>query len=105
MVINIIPDDLIEMINDNNCVIIDVREKFEYDSGHIKDSILMPMYDIFKDIDPVKKYCDKNIVLVCSSGHRSYYTGKFLEENGLRNIYNLYNGVYGWEMYGYPLEI
>ncbi len=105
MVINIIPDDLIEMINDNNCVIIDVREKFEYDSGHIKNSILIPMYDIFNDTDLVKKYSDKNIVLVCSSGYRSYYTGKFLEENGLKNIYNLYNGVYGWEMYEHPLEI
>ena len=99
MVINIIPDDLIEMINNKECVIIDVREKFEYDSGHIKDSILIPMYDIFNDVDRVKKYSDKKIVLVCSSGHRSHYTGKFLEEKGLKDVYNLYNGVYGWEMY------
>ncbi|WP_276929976.1 rhodanese-like domain-containing protein, partial [Ferroplasma acidiphilum] len=67
MVINIVPDDLIEMVSSKDCVIIDVREKFEYDSGHIKDSILMPMYDIFKDVNLVKKYKDKKIVLVCSS--------------------------------------
>jgi rhodanese-related sulfurtransferase len=103
MVLNIIPDELSEMMNKNECVIIDVREQFEYESGHIDGSVLVPMYDIFNDISLIKKYKDKKIVLVCSSGHRSYYTGKFLEENGLENVYNLYNGLYGWEIEEKPL--
>lgn len=103
MVLNIIPDELLEMINNDECIIIDVREQFEYESGHIDGSVLVPMYDLFNDISPVKKYDDKKIVLVCSSGHRSYYTGKFLEENGIKKIYNLYNGLYGWEMEEKPL--
>ena len=103
MVLNIIPDELLEMMNKNECIIIDVREQFEYESGHIDGSVLVPMYDVFNDISLVKKYKDKKIVLVCSSGHRSYYTGKFLEENGIENVYNLYNGLYGWEIEEKPL--
>jgi rhodanese-related sulfurtransferase len=103
MVLNIIPDEVIEMIKNDECVIIDVREPFEYESGHIENSVLISMYDVFNNISLVKKYEDKKIVLVCSSGHRSYYTGKFLEENGMENIYNLYNGLYGWEIEDKPL--
>ncbi|MEM0140037.1 MAG: rhodanese-like domain-containing protein [Ferroplasma sp.] len=103
MVINILADELSEMINKNECVVIDVREPSEYESEHIENSLLMPMYDIFKDVNIVKKYNGKKIVLVCSSGHRSYYTGKFIEENGVENVYNLYNGIFGWEMDGKPL--
>ncbi len=98
MVLNIIPDELSEMIAKDECVVIDVREQFEYESGHIEGSVLVSMYDIFNNISLIKKYNSKKIVLVCSSGHRSYYTGKFLEENGIENIYNLYNGLYGWEI-------
>jgi Rhodanese-related sulfurtransferase len=103
MVLNIIADELMDMINKDECVIIDVREQFEYESGHIENSIPISMYDIFNDISLIKKYSDKKIVLVCSSGHRSHYTGKFLEENGLENVYNLYNGLYGWEIEEKPL--
>jgi rhodanese-related sulfurtransferase len=103
MVLNIISDELSDMIKSDECVIIDVREGFEYESGHIENSIPISMYDIFNDISLIKKYSDKKIVLVCSSGHRSYYTGKFLEENGINNIYNLYNGIYGWEIDGKSL--
>ncbi len=103
MVLNIIPDEVSDMVARDECVIIDVREPFEYEAGHIEGSILAPMYDIFNDISIVKKYEGKKIVLVCSSGHRSYYTGKFLEENGIENVYNLYNGLYGWEIEEKPL--
>lgn len=103
MVINIIADELQDMVKNNECVIIDVRETFEYESGHIEGSIAIPMYDIFNDIEQVRKYSNKKLVLVCSSGHRSYYTGKFLEENGIGNVYNLYNGLYGWEIEDKPL--
>lgn len=103
MVLNIDADEVAEMAEKNECVIIDVREQFEYESGHIENSVPIPMYDIFNNLSLVEKYRDKKIVLVCSSGHRSYYTGKFLEENGITNVYNLYNGLYGWEIEDKPL--
>ncbi len=103
MVTNIISDELSEMIDKKECVVIDVREPFEYESGHIEDSLNISMYDIFNNIDLVREYADKKIVLVCSSGHRSYYTGKFLEENQINDVFNLYNGIFGWEIDEKPL--
>ncbi|WP_175266652.1 rhodanese-like domain-containing protein [Acidiplasma cupricumulans] len=36
MVYQIIPQELNEMLNNDDAVIIDVREPFEYEYGHIK---------------------------------------------------------------------
>ncbi len=105
MVINIIPEDLGEMIErGKKPVIIDVRESFEYEIGHIKDSVLIPMYEIFNNTEKLSEFKNKDIVLVCSTGHRSFYTAKFLEEKGFKNIYNLYNGMYGWELANNEIE-
>ncbi len=105
MVVNIIPEDLEEMIErENKPVIIDVRETFEYENGHIKGSIPIPMYEIFNNTEKLKEFKNKDIVLVCASGHRSYYTAKFLEEKGFKNLYNLYNGMNGWELANNKIE-
>ncbi len=59
MVYQIIPQELNEMLNNDDAVIIDVREPFEYEYGHIKNSILIPVFDIFNNPDLLKKYENK----------------------------------------------
>ncbi|AAT43764.1 rhodanese-like domain-containing protein [Picrophilus oshimae] len=99
MVNDIYPEDLNKL---ENKVIIDVREPFEYDEMHIKDSILIPMYKIPDNIEKIKNM-NKNIVLVCASGHRSIYVASYLEQNGVKNVYNLAGGIYSLYFSGFPL--
>ncbi len=49
--------------------LIDIREQYEYDDGHIEDSINIPMGDFFEKLDKLDK--TKQTVIYCNTGNRS----------------------------------
>lgn len=73
--------------------IIDVRSPQEYREGHINGAICIPDYQIKKEINKYINNKDKNIVLYCSTGHRSQKAQKILENLGYKNVYNVYEGI------------
>ena len=74
----------------NGAVIIDVRTKDEWDSGHIETSIHIPL-DQLKDRVEYIKTLDKPVITCCKSGARS---GKAAQYLNLNNIDSLNGG--GW---------
>ena len=85
--------DLIE----DGAVIIDVRERHEFSTGHIKDAINIPL----GDIDSVDYDMDTTIIVYCASGMRSMDAAKTLSEMGYTSLYNLDGGLINW---GFELE-
>ena len=75
-------------------ILIDVRSPQEYKEGHLKGAILIPFYQIRKEIE--KKVPNKNqlIVLYCSTGHRGQEAQRILERLGYTNVYNVYDGIF-----------
>jgi rhodanese-related sulfurtransferase len=66
-------------------IIIDVRTKGEYNSGHIKDAINHDIMDMMQGIFPnIDK--DKEITLYCESGNRSMMAKSMLENAGFKKI-------------------
>ena len=84
-------NDAMELI-DNGATIIDVRSKEEFDTGHIKDAINIPV-----DIIDTLSY-DKNttIIVYCASGVRSLQAFNELKKLGYTNVYNLDGGLLNW---------
>ncbi len=74
-----------EIIEDKSFTIIDVRTKEEYNSGHIKNAINIPL----AEIDNIDYKKDKKIAVYCRTGQRSYEAALQLERNGYNNIYDL----------------
>ena len=74
----------------NKVQIIDVREKYEYDNGHL-DSIHIPMEDI---LNCQNKICrEKTVVIYCQSGRRAAAVIYMLKkEFNFNNLYNLSGG-------------
>lgn len=78
--------------NIKNALIIDVRNKREFEEGHIRGSINIPEYEINENIcKKINK--EKTIIIYCSSGHRSLDAYKKLKQYGYKNVYNLYKGL------------
>ena len=79
-----------ELSNTPNVQLIDIREKYEYEDGHIKPSINIPMGEFLEKLDELSR--TKQIIIYCNTGRRSkpvvYMTYK------LHNItlYNLEGG-------------
>lgn len=65
-------------LDDGNIKIIDVRTKEEYEEGHIKNAINVPL-DTINDIDFSK---DNEIIVYCQSGNRSYQAAIILNDLG-----------------------
>lgn len=83
----------LKQLQKENTIIIDVRSPQEYREGHIDGAILIPEYEIKKEIENRIPDKNKNIVVYCSSGGRSKKAQKLLKKLGYSRVYNLYNGL------------
>jgi phage shock protein E len=77
--------DLQEVIS-NGAVILDVRTKGEFQSGHIKNSINIPIDNLPQNIKKLNK--NKPIITCCASGARSASARRILKSNGFEQVYN-----------------
>ena len=95
-------DESVDLINNTQTVIIDVREESEvYNLGVIKNAIHIPRGLIeFKlspnsPNNPVLIKDDTNILVYCAGGYRSALAAKSLLDLGFKNVYNL-GGFQEW---------
>jgi len=75
-------------------VVVDVRTKEEFAQAHIPGAISLPLESLRKyylELNP-----EKEIVLNCRVGYRSYLAYKILEGNGFKNLKNLSGGFLSW---------
>ena len=77
---------------ENDAIVIDVRTIDEYNTGHIKDSINIPV----DSISSVNYDKDAVIIVYCASGMRSATAAKTLVDLGYMNVYNLDGGLINW---------
>lgn len=92
---NILTDKLKEIHPDEietmeNSIIIDVRTEIERSGGHIENSVHIPLEKIRERINEIPK--DKNIILYCSRGKKSYFASRILLQKGFENVFSLSGG-------------
>jgi len=83
-------------------VILDVREPYEYEAGHIPGVVLIPLGELPNRLAEVPT--DKPVVVTCRSGNRSGQAVNFLRQQGYTNVHNMSGGFIAWERAGYPIE-
>ncbi len=74
-----------ELVKDG-AVIIDVRTKAEYQQGHVKGSINIPLNNLSNHYAKLRK--DKPVITCCASGMRSGQAKNILKANGFPDVYN-----------------
>jgi phage shock protein E len=70
----------------NGAQIIDVRTKGEYQSGHIKGSVNIPLDVLKSNLSKIRK--DKTVITCCASGMRSGSAKSILSANGFSEVHN-----------------
>ena len=94
---NVSGEEAAKFIKDTkNLVILDVRTKGEYQSGHINGSKLMPVYEIGSRITELEKFRGKPILVHCASGGRSPKAVNVLLKNKFGPIYHMNHGLSGF---------
>ena len=77
--------DLGELVA-KGAIILDVRTKGEYQGGHVKGSINIPLNVLNGNLSKLKK--DKPVITCCASGMRSASAKGILKSNGFSEVHN-----------------
>lgn len=86
--------------------VVDMRNDYEFKSGHFKDSIhpgienFRELPDALPSIDHLK---EKTVVTVCTGGVRCEKASGFLKQKGFKNVFQLHGGMHNY-MEKYPGE-
>src|SRR5262249_40432010 len=83
--------------------ILDVRERTEWDTGHIPGSLHVPYHDLHampEGLDPAR-----TIAAICASGQRSAVAASLLQRDGAADVVHVVDGGVGtWAAAGWPVE-
>lgn len=82
---------------------IDVREKNEFERGHLVNAINIPLSELRERVDEIPR--DKPVYLHCRSGQRSYNAVKMLQNLGFTNVYNVSGSFLGISLYEYFIDV
>jgi rhodanese-related sulfurtransferase len=81
---------------------LDVRSQDEYTQFHIKGSRLIPLDQLPNRVNELPK--DKEVVVVCLTGHRSLNGTAILQQAGFQQVFCLSGGLQAWMNANYPVE-
>jgi hydroxyacylglutathione hydrolase len=83
--------------------VLDVRERSEWDGGHIPGSLHVPYHDIGEVPDAI--HASAPVAVICSSGERSAVAASLLLRHGAASVIHVADsGVGTWERHGWPTE-
>lgn len=89
--------DKVRGLVESNSVIIDVREVNEYQRGHIKGAVNIPLSELRDRIQEIPK--DKPVYLHCRTGQRSYNAALALQNHGYDKVVNITGSFLGLSYY------
>lgn len=93
-IVNVSGTEAAKLIRETkDLIILDVRSKGEYATGHINGSKLMPVSEISSRISELEKFRGKPILVHCASGGRSPKAVTILLKNKFGPIYHMNHGL------------
>jgi rhodanese-related sulfurtransferase len=88
-------------LRDQSAFILDVRQPEEWAQFHIPGATLIPLGELPNRLNEVPK--DKEIVVVCRTGHRSAQGRDILKNAGFTKVTSMTGGVTQWQSAGLPI--
>lgn len=83
------------MRESENPIVIDVRQPYEFQTGHIPDAVNIPLSQLKSHLNNISK--DREILLYCRSGMRSRQAARILGKNGYKHLSHLQGGIMSWD--------
>src|SRR5205809_1464314 len=94
-----------DLISEGDTAVVDVRERDEWDEGHLPGAVHVPRGNLEARIETAVPDKARPVLLYCASGNRSAFAAKSLEELGYTNVVSLAGGFTDWKRNGFPIEL
>ncbi len=105
-IIDVEPAELSQMLkncSNGDCpTIVDVREAWEYQQGHVPDAKLIPLGQLASRLNELNP--EKPVAVICASGSRSQSAAGLLGQKGFKTVYNVLGGTNAWIYSGLEIE-
>jgi UPF0176 protein len=103
---NLPPKEFFKALQDEDVVILDARNTYEYDLGHFRNAI-RPDIETFRELpdwirENFSQYKDKKVLTYCTGGIRCEKFSGFLVKEGFKDVSQLEGGIIS---YGYDPEV
>ena len=98
-----VPVTQVRSLVEEQAFIVDVREKGEYEVGHLKGSVNIPLSELRERTDEIPK--DRPVYLHCRSSQRSYNALMALQGRGYENVVNISGSFLGICLYEYYNDV
>jgi len=93
LIIDVEADELaMDIPFDPNMVIVDVRKTSEFDKGHLKEALTIPLDELTDPASMANFDDNQNIYIHCAGGYRSVIASSLIKRQGIHNIRNVLGG-------------
>ena len=97
------PSEATRLMNHEKALILDIREKSDFDQGHILNARNMPFTKLAEQTDDLAKYKDRPLIIACKQGIDSIRAARVIKQKGFEKIYCLKGGLQAWRNANLPL--
>ncbi len=95
------PQLLVELMNNQDVKVLDIRNNQSYRQGHILNSKNVVWQN--QDINPFKPLQNDSLVIVCQQGHSASQLAEKLQKEGFSKVRILAGGLNAWQQTNLPL--
>ncbi len=90
-------------INRSDAVVVDIRDKKDFDAGHIVDAIHIPLSKLGARVTELEKHKTVPVIVACRLGQHSADAVKVLRSAGFTKVLRLSGGMTEWRAQSLPL--
>jgi len=92
------------LMNQGGSLVLDVRESAEFAAGHLPRARHIPIGELAKRLEEIRKFQDKPVLVSCRTGRSSGAACRVLKGAGFTNVRHLKGGLAAWGQAGMPVE-
>lgn len=89
--------EVAERLKSGDSLLVDVRTRQEWDGGHIKGALHIPLHEIDRRKDELNRHETRELVCYCRTGSRSVMAAAKLRKHGFRSA-NMKGGIADWNL-------
>lgn len=97
------PHQMTLLINREDAIVLDVRDKNAFDQGHITNAINIPLPELSAKIKQLEPYKNQPIIIVYATGQVPEKVGTLLANASFNKIHIAQGGITAWSNLGLPL--